>query len=123
METDGPHNFRNEPFVVTQSKRPAEHSISLIARPDVLLCVGADASSASTICRFRESTIPHPVLLRFGPRVAATPARLAPVPPARLWLDQTFTGISSFQLTCRPRIRLSHKLPTAASRAEAGTDL
>ena len=30
--------------------------------------------------------------LRFGPRVTATPARLAPVLPARLWTDQTFTG-------------------------------
>ena len=30
--------------------------------------------------------------LRFGPRVTATPARLTPVLPARLWTDQTFTG-------------------------------
>src|SRR5436190_20505927 len=38
------------------------------------------------------SHTPYDRCLRFGPRVAATPARLAPALPARLWADQTCTG-------------------------------
>src|SRR5208283_1640678 len=48
--------------------------------------------------------------LRFGPRVAATPARLAPVLPARLWTDQTCTG----KLT---PASLSHPAPGSCLRS------
>jgi len=80
------------------------------------------ASSASTTCRFRES-IPHPdptAVYGFGPRVTATPARLAPVACSAL-TDQISLA-SSFQLPIAPRIRLSDKdftlaraTPSAAS--------
>src|SRR5208282_4249994 len=92
---------------VTWSKPPAEHPASRMTRPDVLLSLvrapalppqhadfGSQFHTLSNRC------------LRFGPRVAATPARLAPVPPARLCTDQTCTGklIPAF---------LSHPAPAA----------
>ena len=39
-----------------------------------------------------QSHTPYDRCLRFGPRVAATPAKLAPVPFAQLWTDQACTG-------------------------------
>src|SRR5271166_6551487 len=71
-------------LAVTWSKPPAEHPVSRMTRPDVLLSLvrapalpppHADFGSQFHTASYR--------CLRFGPRVAATPARLAPVPPAR----------------------------------------
>src|ERR1700724_57831 len=80
-------------WAVTWSKPPAEHRVSRIARPDVLLSlVRAPALLPQHADFGSQFHTPSNRCLRFGPRVAATPARLAPVLPARLWTDQTFTG-------------------------------
>src|SRR5437899_8236111 len=72
---------------------PAEHPVSRIARPDVLLSlVRAPALPPQHADFGSQFHTPSNRCLRFGPRVTATPARLAPVLPARLWTDQTFTG-------------------------------
>src|SRR3954453_10154364 len=54
-------------------------------------------------------TTPYDRCLRFGPRVAATPARLASIPPAQLWTDQTCTGKLISASPIAPRIRLSDR--------------
>src|SRR5229473_5897028 len=80
-------------LAVTWSKPPAEHPISRIARSDVLLSlVRAPALPPQHADFGSQFHTPSNRCLRFGPRVTATPARLAPVLPARLWTDQTFTG-------------------------------
>src|ERR1700676_4236676 len=80
-------------LAVTWSKPPAEHRVSRIARPDVLLSlVRAPALLPQHADFGSQFHTPSNRCLRFGPRVTATPARLAPVLPARLWTDQTFTG-------------------------------
>src|SRR5690349_23854699 len=64
-----------------------------MARPDVLLSlVRAPALPPQHAYFGSQSHTPYDRCLRFGPRVAATPARLAPALPARLWTDQTCTG-------------------------------
>src|SRR6266478_2087924 len=80
-------------LAVTYPEPPAEHPVSRIARPDVLLSlVRAPALPPQHADFGSQFHTPSNRCLRFGPRVAATPARLAPVLPARLWTDQTFTG-------------------------------
>src|SRR5438045_492531 len=64
-----------------------------MARPNVLLSlVRAPALPPQHAYFGSRSHTPYDRCLRFGPRVAATPARLAPALPARLWADQTCTG-------------------------------
>src|SRR4051812_35406569 len=78
---------------VTCPQPPAEHPISRITRTAVLLSlVRAPALPPRHAYFGSQSHTPYDRCLRFGPRVAATPARLAPVPPAQLWTDQTCTG-------------------------------
>ena len=72
-------------LAVTWSKPPAEHPVSRMTKPDVLLSlVRAPALPPRHAYFGNEFHTPSNRCLRFGPRVAATPARLAPVPPARL---------------------------------------
>ena len=78
---------------VTWSKPPAEHPVSRMTRRDVRLSlVRAPALPPQHADFGSQCHTPSNRCLRFGPRVAATPARRAPVLPARLWTDQTFTG-------------------------------
>jgi hypothetical protein len=72
-------------LAVAWSKPPAEHPISRMTRPDVLLSlVRAPALPPQHADFGSQFHTPYSRCLRFGPRVAATPARLAPVLPARL---------------------------------------
>src|SRR3954462_5734834 len=79
-----------------------------MSRPIVLLSlVRAPAQPpqhASFGSRFHSPSI---LCLRFERRVAATPARLAPVLLARLWTDQNCTGKLASASPIAPRIRLS----------------
>jgi hypothetical protein len=78
---------------VTCPQPPAEHPLSRITRAAVLLSlVRAPALPPRHAYFGSQSHTPYDRCLRFGPRVAATPARLAPVPLAQLWTDQTCTG-------------------------------
>src|ERR1700692_212468 len=80
-------------LAVTWSKPPAEHRVSRIARPDVLLSlVRAPALLPQHADFGSQFHTPSNRCLRFGPRVTATPRMLALVLPARVWTDQTFTG-------------------------------
>src|SRR5438270_11890615 len=81
-----------------------------MARPNVLLSlVRAPALPPQHAYFGSQSPTPYDRCLRFGPRVAATPARLAPALPARLWADQTCTGKLISASPIAPRIRLSDK--------------
>src|SRR5271166_6070376 len=72
-------------LAVTWSKPPAEHPVSRVTRQDVQLSlVRAPALPPQHADFGSQFHTPSNRCLRFGPRVAATPARLAPVPPARL---------------------------------------
>ena len=72
-------------LAVTWSKPLAEHPVSRMTRPDVRLSlVRAPALPPQHADFGSQFHTPSNRCLRFGPRVAATPARLAPVPPARL---------------------------------------
>src|SRR5271170_1462375 len=78
-----------------------------MARPDVLLSlVRAPALPPQHAYFGSQSHTPYDRCLRFGPRVAATPARLAPVLPAQLWTDQTCTGKLISASPIAPRTRL-----------------
>ena len=78
---------------VTCPQPPAEHPLSRITRTAVLLSlVRAPALPPRHAYFGSQSHTPYDRCLRFGPRVAATPARFAPVPLAQLWTDQTCTG-------------------------------
>src|ERR1700688_350005 len=80
-------------LAVTWSKPPAAHRGARIARPDVLLSLVLPPAVLPQHADFgSQFHTPSNRCLRFGPRVTATPERLAPVLPARLWTDQTFTG-------------------------------
>jgi len=80
-------------LVVTWSKLPAERPVSRMSRPVVLLSlVRAPAQPPQHAYFGSRSHTPSSRCLRFERRVAATPARLAPVLLARLWTDQTCTG-------------------------------
>jgi hypothetical protein len=71
-------------LAVTWSKPPAEHPVSRVTRPDVLLSlVRAPALPPQHADFGSQFHTPSNRCLRFGPRVSATPARLAPVLPAR----------------------------------------
>src|SRR6476661_10100231 len=95
---------------VTCPQPPAEHPVSRITRTDVLLSlVRAPALPPRHAYFGSQSHTPYDRCLRFGPRVAATPARLAPVPLAQLWTDQTCTGKLIPASPIAPRIRLSDK--------------
>ena len=98
---------------VTCPQPPAEHPLSRITRTAVLLSlVRAPALPPRHAYFGSQSHTPYDRCLRFGPRVAATPARLAPVLPAQLWTDQTCTGklIPAF---------LSHPAPGSCRRSDA----
>ena len=93
---------------VTCPQPPAEHPLSRITRTAVLLSlVRAPALPPRHAYFGSQSHTPYDRCLRFGPRVAATPARLAPVPLAQLWTDQTCTGKLASASPIAPRIRLS----------------
>src|SRR3954451_4520331 len=80
-------------LVVTWSKLPAERPVSRMSRPVVLLSlVRAPAQPPQHAYFGSRSHTPSNRCLRFERRVAAPPARLAPVLLARLWTDQTCTG-------------------------------
>ena len=84
-DADGSHRFRNGPFGRDVVQAPGGASDLSHDETGCAAFAGAGASSASATCRFRSQFhTPSNRCLRFGPRVAATPARLAPVPPARL---------------------------------------
>src|SRR5260370_21313712 len=71
----------------------AAHPFSRVGSPDEpLSLVRAPALPPQHADFGSQFHTPSNRCLRFGPRVTATPARLAPVLPARLWTDQTFTG-------------------------------
>src|SRR3954464_7618201 len=92
---------------VTCPQPPAEHPVSRITRTAVLLSlVRAPALPPRHAYFGSQSHTPYDRCLRFGPRVAATPARLAPIPPAQLWTDQTCTGKLISASPIAPRIRL-----------------
>jgi hypothetical protein len=92
---------------VTCPQPPAEHPLSRITRTAVLLSlVRAPALPPRHAYFGSQSHTPYDRCLRFGPRVAATPARLAPVPLAQLWTDQTCTGKLIPASPIAPRIRL-----------------
>jgi hypothetical protein len=87
-----------------------------MARPNVLLSlVRAPALPPQHAYFGSRSHTPYDRCLRFGPRVAATPARLAPAVPARLWAHQTCTGKLISASPIAPRIRL----PPRVSDGEA----
>src|SRR5689334_17048461 len=72
-------------LAVMCSPPPAEHPPSGITRTAVLLSlVRAPALPPQHAYFGSQSHTPFNRCLRFGPRVTATPARLAPVLPARL---------------------------------------
>ena len=72
-------------LAVTWSKPPTEHPVSRMTKPDVLLSLVRAPALPPRHANFgSQFHTPSNRCLRFGPRVAATPARLAPVPPARL---------------------------------------
>src|SRR5438067_7585309 len=82
-----------------------------MARPNVLLSlVRAPALPPQHAYFGSQSHTPYDRCLRFGPRVAATPARLAPALPARLWADQTCTGKLISASPIAPRIRLPPRM-------------
>src|SRR5271169_4011905 len=95
-----------------------------MARPDVLLSlVRAPALPPQHAYFGSQSHTPYDRCLRFGPRVAATPARLAPALPARLWTDQTCTGkLISASPIAPQHPALGQDLPPTARRAQAGSD-
>src|SRR5580704_15595112 len=77
-----------------------------MARSDVLLSlVRAPALPPQHAYFGSQSHTPFDRCLRFGPRVAATPARLAPALLAWLWTDQTCTGKLTSASPIAPRIR------------------
>src|SRR6185436_4775804 len=79
-----------------------------MAKPGVLLSlVRAPAQPPQHAYFGSQSHTPFDRCLRFGPRVAATPARLAPALLAWLWTDQTCTGKLISASPIAPRIRLS----------------
>src|SRR5438270_12830516 len=81
-----------------------------MARPNVLLSlVRAPALPPQHAYFGSQSHTPYDRCLRFGPRVAATLARLAPALPARLWTDQTCTGKLISASPIEPCILLSDK--------------
>src|SRR5690242_7876695 len=91
-----------------------------MARPDVLLSlVRAPALPPQHAYFGSQSHTPYDRCLRLGPRVAATPARLAPALPARLWTDQTCTGKLISASPIAPRIRLSDKTSRLCPRLAA----
>ena len=95
-------------LIVTWSKLPAERPVSRMSRPVVLLSlVRAPAQPPQHAYFGSRSHTPSSRCLRFERRVAATPARLAPVRLARLWTDQTCTGKLASASPIAPRIRLS----------------
>src|SRR5215218_7011763 len=99
---------------VTCPQPPAEHPVSRITRTAVLLSlVRAPALPPRHAYFGSQSHTPYDRCLRFGPRVAATPARLAPVPLAQLWTDQTCTGKPIY------RLLLSHPAYGSRTRAHA----
>src|SRR4051794_36282489 len=78
-----------------------------MSRPVVLLSlVRAPAQPPQHAYFGSRSHTPSSRCLRFERRVAATPARLAPVLLARLWTDQTCTGKLTSASPIAPRIRL-----------------
>src|SRR6185295_9664468 len=89
-----------------------------MAKPGVLLSlVRAPAQPPQHAYFGSQSHTPFDRCLRFGPRVAATPARLAPALLAWLWTDQTCTGKLISASPIAPRIRLSDKTSRLLSRA------
>src|SRR3954466_14636383 len=96
-----------------------------MARPNVLLSlVRAPALPPQHAFGSRSHT-PYDRCLRFGPRVAATPERLAPALPARLWADQTCTGnlISAFPIAPQhPALGQDLTPSPTARRVQAGSD-
>src|SRR6476469_10736474 len=95
-------------LVVTWSKLPTERPVSRLSRPPVLLSlVRAPAQPPQHAYFGRRSHTPANRCLRFERRVAAAPARLAPVLLARLWTAQTCTGKLASASPIAPRIRLS----------------
>jgi hypothetical protein len=102
-------------LVVTWSKLPAERPVSRMSRPVVLLSlVRAPAQPPQHAYFGSRSHTPSNRCLRFERRVAAPPARLAPVLLARLWTDQTCTGKLASASPIAPRIRLSDWFQPAA---------
>src|SRR4051812_10766148 len=102
-------------LVVTWSKLPAERPVSRMSRPLVLLSlVRAPAQPPQHAYFGSRSHTPANRCLRFERRVAATPARLAPVLLARPWTDQTCTGKLTSASPIAPRIRLSDGLEPEA---------
>ena len=110
---------------VTCPQPPAEHPLSRITRTTVLLSlVRAPALPPRHAYFGSQSHTPYDRCLRFGPRVAATPARLAPVPSAQLWTDQTCTGKLIPASPIAPRIRLSDKTHAfTTGSAQVGPDV
>src|SRR3954453_8945211 len=95
-------------LIVTWSKLPAERPVSRMSRPVVLLSlVRAPAQPPQHAYFGSRSHTPSSRCLRFERRVAATPARLAPVQLARLWTDQTCTGKPASASPIAPRMRLA----------------
>jgi hypothetical protein len=102
-------------LVVTWSKLPAERLVSRMSRPLVLLSlVRAPAQPPQHAYFGSRSHTPANRCLRFERRVAATPARLAPILLARLWTGQTCTGKLASASPIAPRIRLSDWFHLAA---------
>src|ERR1700732_746093 len=81
-----------------------------MARTAVLLSLGRAPALPPQSAHFgSQSHTPYNRCLRFGPRVTATPARLAPVLLARLWTDQTCTGKLTPASPIAPRLQLSRR--------------
>ena len=105
-DADGSHGSGMGHLAVTWSKPPAEHPVSRMTRPGVLLSlVRAPALPPRHADFGSQFHTPSNRCLRFGPRVAATPADS--LPSRLLGFERTRLSLaSSFQLSSRPRIRL-----------------
>src|SRR5262245_64547469 len=99
--------FRRRPFVREAVLDPGGARSSCVAMISMLPSLTGTNSASATIYLSRLTCrSPHDPCLRFGPRVAATPARLGPGLLARLWPGRT--------LTCKWSPALHSALPLVA---------
>ncbi len=117
-DADGSHRFRNGPFGRDVVQAPGGASGLSHDETGCAAFAGAGASSASATCQFRESChTPSNRCLRFGPRVAATPARTRPRPACSTLNGPDFHWQTHSSFPLAPRIRLSDKTSRRLSRA------
>ena len=120
--------FRRRPFVREAAHDPGGARSSRITMISMLPSLtGTNLASATVYLSRLTYRSPHDPCLRFGPRVAATPARLGPGLLARLWPDRTLTCKwssawhsalpSVVEKEDRSPLVLSHRFTLGASRS------